>query len=139
MPLLRSVMGSAIVKRNAAEQGRVLAVLEDDRAVRESFKFSLEIEGFEVHAYASPDKLLSDPERLAFDCFIVDYHLPGTNGLDVVDQLRKQGSSAPAILVTGNPDAKIRKRASAAAVTLIEKSSAAATLLENIRRLVGAS
>jgi two-component system, LuxR family, response regulator FixJ len=117
----------------------VLVVVEDDSAVRESLKFSLGIEGFDVHAYASPDEFLNDVKHPAFDCLIVDYHLPGTNGLDVLERLGERGKPARAILLTGNPSSNIRRRASAAGITLIEKSSGAAELLENIRRIVGES
>jgi two-component system, LuxR family, response regulator FixJ len=125
---------------NATSRSRhVLVVIEDDSAVRESLKFSLGIEGFEVHAYASPDEFLNDVKRPAFDCLIVDYHLPGTNGLDVLEKLSEGGKPARAILLTGNPSSNIRRRASAAGITLIEKSSGAGELIENIRRIIGVS
>jgi two-component system, LuxR family, response regulator FixJ len=123
--------------QSTGEPKYVFAVLEDDAAVRESLKFSLEIEGYEVHTYASPDEFLNDPRLAGFDCLIVDYHLPGTNGIDVLDKLRQQGNSTQAIVMTGNPDDNIRRRASAAAVTLIEKSSGAAALLEGIHKVIG--
>jgi len=128
---------SAIVKRSHAKPKYVLMVLEDDDAVRESLKFSLEIEGFEVHAYASPDELLNRSKPPVFDCLLVDYHLPGTNGLDVIDKVRQVGKSAKAILLTGNPSVHIRRRASVAGVTLIDKSSGAAVLIESIRKIIG--
>jgi two-component system, LuxR family, response regulator FixJ len=125
---------------NAASKSRhVLVVVEDDSAVRESLKFSLGIEGFEVHAYASPDEFLNDVKRPAFDCLIVDYHLPGTNGLDVLEKLGERGKPAQAILLTGNPSPNIRRRVSATGITLIEKSSGAVELIENIRRIIGDS
>lgn len=115
----------------------VLVVIEDDSAVRESLKFSLGIEGFEVHAYASPDEFLNDEKRPAFDCLIVDYHLPGTSGLDVLEKLSERGKPAQAILLTGHPSSTIRRRASAAGITLIEKSSGAEELIDGIRKIVG--
>lgn len=129
------------MKRNhaMAKAKHVLVVLEDDSAVRESLKFALQIEGFEVHAYASPDEFSNRSKPAAFACLVVDYHLPATNGLDVLDKLRKEGNSAQAILLTGNPDPNIRRRASAAGVMVIEKSSGAAELIESIRKLIGTS
>ena len=123
---------------NATSKSRhVLVVIEDDSAVRESLKFSLGIEGFEVHAYASPDEFLNDIKRPAFDCLIVDYHLPGTNGLDVLEKLGEKGKAAQAILLTGNPSSNIRRRASSAGVTLIEKSSGTMELINGVRRIIG--
>ena len=67
---------------------RTVLVLDDDFAVRDSLKFSLEIEGFEVRTYASPTDLLNDTASLAASCLIVDYHMPTMNGLQVVESLR---------------------------------------------------
>ena len=106
----------------------VLTVLEDDSAVRESLRFSLEIDGFKTHTYASPNAFLNDPKRAVFDCLIVDYHLPEMTGLDVVDKLREQGNFAPAILLTGNPTPNIRRRASVATVTVVEKVASGAVI-----------
>jgi two-component system, LuxR family, response regulator FixJ len=137
--MTRGSASSAIVKRNhaAAKRKHVIAVLEDDSAVRESLKFSLEIEGFEVHACASPDELLNR-SMVFFDCLVIDYHLPGTNGLDVLDKLREEGNSAQAILLTGNPNPNMLRRASAAGVMVIEKSPGA-DLIEIIHGLIAAS
>jgi two-component system, LuxR family, response regulator FixJ len=114
----------------------VLLVLDDDFAVRESLKFLLEIEGFDVRTFASPDELLNENSLPDFGCLIVDYHMPAMNGLDVVAKLRKGQNSLPAILITAHPDAKIRERASAAAVSLIDKPFQQTALLECIRRLL---
>ena len=44
-----------------------ILILDDDTAVRNSLKFSLEAEGFVVHAYADPAELLNEDS----------YRLPG--------------------------------------------------------------
>ena len=78
-----------------SEQGRgyhSILIVEDDRAVRESLKFSLVIEGFAVRAYADAEHLLAEPRLPKFDCLIVDQNMPGMNGLDLVSRTswRKQ-------------------------------------------------
>jgi len=108
-------------------------VLDDDSAVRDSLKFSLEIEGFEVRTYASPMDLLNDTALLAASCLIVDYHMPTMNGLDVVESLRNRRRSMPAILVTSHPNSGIRERAAAAGVILVEKPFRGAFLMDCIR------
>jgi two-component system, LuxR family, response regulator FixJ len=70
-------------------------------------------------------------------CLIIDYHLPGTNGLDVLDKLREPGE--PVQLILADPSSDVRRRASAAGITLIEKSFGATELIESIRRIVGDS
>ena len=117
----------------AAGSRRTVLVLDDDSAVRDSLKFSLEIEGFEVRTYASPMDLLNDEALLAASCLIVDYHMPTMNGLDVVARLRNRRRSMPAILVTSHPDSGIRERAVAAGVVLVEKPFRGAFLMDCIR------
>jgi two-component system, LuxR family, response regulator FixJ len=114
----------------------LLLVLDDDAAVRESLKFLLEIEGFTVRTFASPDELLNENELPVSGCLIVDNQMPAMNGLDVVATLRQRQNSMPAILITAHPDAKIHERASAAGVTLIKKPFQQAALVDCIHRLL---
>ncbi len=97
-------------------------VIDDDPAVCSSLKFSLEIEGFAVRAFADPNKALNDGDDLSrCACLVIDYNLPGMNGLDLLEQMRKRNVSAPAILITSHPDAKLVRRAEAAHARLVEK------------------
>jgi two-component system, LuxR family, response regulator FixJ len=100
---------------------RVLLLLDDDAAVRDSLKFSLEIEGFQVRDYASSHELLDDNSLPAFSCLIVDYHMPDMSGLDVIARLREKRQRLHAILITGHPDQKIREDAAAVGVPIVEK------------------
>ncbi len=118
------------------EGGRVLLVLDDDAAVRNSLKFSLEIEGFEVRDYASAHELLDDNSLPAFNCLIVDYHMPEMSGLEVIARLREKRKRLPAILVTGRPDQRIREDASAAGVPIVEKPFQADVLTDCIHRVL---
>jgi len=117
----------------ASRSKRTVLVLDDDSAVRDSLKFSLEIEGFEVRTYASPMDLLNDTALPAASCLIVDYHMPTMNGLQVVESLRNRRCPMPAILVTSHPGTGIRERAAAAGVVLVEKPFRGAFLMDCIR------
>ena len=121
---------------NAEDTKRIIAVLDDDIAVRESLEFSLELEGFTIRIAASAEELDEHVRREKFDCLIVDYHLPGTNGLDVLAALRDKSIAPPAILITGNPNDHIRKRAAADGAVLIEKPFAIDALVRQIHVLL---
>ena len=90
--------------------GVVVIVLDDDLAVRNSLKFSLEIEGFTVRSYATGAELLGAGDLTACGCLVVDQHMPGMSGLDLIDMLRSRHFSAPAILITGDPSPSARAR-----------------------------
>lgn len=117
----------------AAEAKRTILVLDDDAAVRDSLKFSLGTEGFDVHTYSDFKDLLNDNVVLIASCLIVDYHMPTMDGLEVVARIRDRRSPMPVILVTGHPDANIRERARAASVSLIEKPFRGTLLIDCIR------
>jgi two-component system, LuxR family, response regulator FixJ len=63
--------------------------------------------------------------------------MPGTSGLDVVDNLRKRGIQLPTILISGRLDASIRERAIRLGVReLLDKPVPASRLIQAIRAIL---
>jgi FixJ family two-component response regulator len=118
--------------KNAQPPTTVL-VVDDDSAVRNSLKFSLELEGFAVRLYVDGRELLDDPHLPACGCLVLDQVMPGMTGLEVVDALRHRGISNPAVLITSNASRQIRQRAAAAGVAVIEKPFFGNALVDAIR------
>ena len=115
----------------------VIQVVEDDAAVRASLVFLLESCGFGVHCYGSAEELLADNNTLV-DCLLLDYHLPGMTGVDLVDRLHARKSSPPIVMITGRIDAAIRRQAAdSGAQSVIEKPFEDETLLDAIARAMG--
>ncbi len=114
----------------------VVGVVDDDPAVRNSLKFSLEIEGFAVGIYASADELLKESDLSRFRCLVIDQHMPGLSGLDLVAKLRERQISVPVILITSHPSRTLAARADKAAVPIVEKPLLGNALLDRIRDLV---
>jgi two-component system response regulator FixJ len=116
---------------------RVIAVVDDDADVRDSLKFSLEVEGFRVRSFANGSELLRDGGLENLGCLIIDYHMPDMSGLELIERLRQRGLSIPSILVSNDPSRVIGRRASVAGVLLMEKTKLAETLIEAIRHALG--
>jgi FixJ family two-component response regulator len=121
-----------------AVQVAVVGVVDDDPAVRNSLKFSLEIDGFGVGVYASADELLSDSNIDRFRCLVIDQHMPGMSGLDLVAKLRERQLKVPVILITSHPPKVLVVRADSAGVPIIEKPLLGNALQDKIREVTGA-
>ena len=117
----------------------VIAVVDDDPAVCNSLKFSLELDGFTVRAYRSGADLLSAGNLGDCDCFVIDQRMPAMSGLDLIATLRARKVATPAILIISDPNAALSARAARAAVPIVEKPLLTNTLVEKIREACAAS
>lgn len=110
-----------------------VVVVDDDAAVCNSLKFSLELEGFRVCTYGSGAELLGAGNVGAFDCFVIDQRMPGMSGLELIAKLRDGRISAPAILIISQPNAAVSARAAKANVPIVEKPFLGNALVDRIR------
>src|SRR6202521_5527382 len=115
----------------------VVGIVDDDPAVRNSLKFSLEIDGFVVRTFGNADALLNEAELSHFSCLVVDQNMPGTSGLDLVAKLRQRQIFVPVILITSHPPRVLVARANEAGVPIVEKPLLGNALLEKIRDMAG--
>lgn len=114
---------------------RVVLIVDDDAAVRNALKFSLELEGFDVRVYDRAEALLADQDLPTRGCLVVDYRMPGMDGLALVDHLRIRSVELPAILiVSDHPSQKLRRLAERSGVRdVLEKPLSDSALIESIR------
>jgi FixJ family two-component response regulator len=114
---------------------QVVLVVDDDAGVRDSLKFTLEVEGFEVRTYSSAQELLNEKSLPALSCLVTDYHMPAMNGLELVAQLRDRCASIPAVLITSLPNENLRNSAAAGGISLVEKPVFGGRLLDAVHEL----
>src|SRR5215471_8141597 len=112
---------------------QVVLVIDDDPAVCSSLKFSLEIEGFAVRVYPGGYELLNETDLPAKSCLLIDYHMPVMNGLELLARLRDRGITLPAMVITSQPNRRLRERIAAAGVPLVEKPFLGSVLVDHIR------
>jgi two-component system, LuxR family, response regulator FixJ len=121
---------------NIQSTGNTVLIVDDDPAVRASLQFCLELEGFQVRTYARGSDLLDDPNMPLSGCLVIDYRLPGMNGLDLLAALRRRNIALPAIVITTHPSAAVRSQAAAAGAALIEKPLLNEALFDGIRAIM---
>jgi DNA-binding response OmpR family regulator len=79
--------------------GRIL-VVEDDRSLARSIVAGLEDEGFVVEHIDRGDIAAEVLARERFDLIVLDWWLPGDDGLSVLKRHRADGSSTPVLFLT---------------------------------------
>lgn len=118
---------------------RVL-VVDGDLAVRSSLKFALEPEGLVVRAYGSGAELLSDPDLPQGGCLVLDFHLPGMSGIDLLRRLEERQLHYPVIFITsGMAHRVLESRAEGDSFEVLEKPLEDDVLLDRIHAALAAS
>jgi FixJ family two-component response regulator len=112
----------------------IIFVVDDDQGVLGSLRFLLETDGFAVRTFRSGPALLDAIEQSPVDCIVIDYKMPGMNGIDLAARLRDRKILAPVVLITGYPDETISSRAAAVGVRhVVRKPHLEESLASHIR------
>ena len=100
----------------------LIAIVDDDDALRNSLDNLLRSVGFRVYGFASAEAFLQAQPAPETACLLLDVRLPGMNGLALQRQLVAAHGSLPIIFVTAYADDDVRARALAAgAVAFLSK------------------
>lgn len=90
---------------------RVIHIVDDDDAVRDSAALLLEIAGYSVLTYGSGVDFLEAVSAAPAGCVLLDIHMPRMTGLEVQRVLRDRGVAWPVIVLTGQGDIGIAVQA----------------------------
>jgi len=123
------------IGRETAGRKQVVHVIDDDAAVLGSVRFLLTIEGFEAITYSSAEEFLEAIKPGDAGIVVTDVRLPGLNGVQLVEVLKRRGLNLPAIVVTAYADVALAVSAmKQGAVDLLEKPFDPSALIEKIRQ-----
>lgn len=115
----------------------LIYIVDDDESVRESLRLVLEISGYRVDAFVDGADLAT---RAAFEhcrCMILDVHLPGESGIEILARLRLRQVAVPVIVTTGQATGDIRRCAEHLQVAaFFDKPIDGAHLLAALARVV---
>jgi FixJ family two-component response regulator len=85
---------------------KILFIIEDDKFFNTLLANYLKIKGFQVYAFMSGEECLEKKE-VTPDIILLDYLLPGINGLDVMKKLKPLYPNTEFIFVSGQGEIKV--------------------------------
>jgi len=114
---------------------RKVYVIDDDDAVRESMRAVLESFDIDVSDYPSAGDFLERVAAPTEGCMLLDLHMPGMSGLELLEVMRRRGWELPAIAMTGRGDDLLKERVlRAGVVALLDKPIDESTLTHALDR-----
>jgi two-component system response regulator MprA len=115
---------------------RVL-VVDDDRAVRESLRRSLEFNGYEVELAGDGAEALARIPAIAPDAVVMDVMMPRLDGIETTKALRSAGNDLPILVLTARDSVGDRVEGlDAGADDYLAKPFALEELLARLRALL---
>lgn len=117
----------------------IIAVVDDDEAVQVSISSLLHSAGYRSEAYRSAEAFLDACAMQLPDCAILDFRLPGLNGLELQRMLSEFGHSIPIIMVSAYDDRVRTKALEQGALIVLGKPFGGETLLAAIRSALESS
>jgi two-component system, LuxR family, response regulator DctR len=106
-----AVTGSSDDQRRPVGQGPqsllTVAVVDDDSSVRRGLERLLRSAGLSVVTFASAEQFLALCRREVLSCLVLDVHLGGMSGLELLARLNTADSTLPVILITAHDDPQI--------------------------------
>jgi two-component system response regulator MprA len=115
-----------------------ILVVDDERAVRDSLRRALELEGYEIELAGDGSEALYRLESTEEpDAMILDVLMPGVDGLEVCRRLRGSGSKLPVLMLTARTEVEDRVAGlDAGADDYVTKPFALEELLARVRALL---
>jgi FixJ family two-component response regulator len=123
----------------ASGHNREIFVVDDDPTARDSFATLLAQAGFEATLFADGAALVNEARARTPACIILDLHLPGVSGLDILGKLDARHYAAPILVVSGRSDVPaVVEAIKRGAFDYIEKHRANEDLVPRVREAVDA-
>jgi two-component system, NtrC family, nitrogen regulation response regulator NtrX len=81
-----------------------ILVIDDETAIREAIRMTLEYEGYRVDEARSGQDGLDKAARVPYDAILLDIKMPVLDGIEVLENLREQKILTPVVMVSGHGD-----------------------------------
>lgn len=128
-----------MTKDDSMGGGKSVLLVEDEANIREAMAFLLGREGWQVETEETGGAALGRIRDLKPDLVVLDYMLPGRNGMEILSDLRADPEFAllPVLMLTARGQARDREQAERAGVSrFMTKPFSNAEVLTAVRDLV---
>ncbi len=113
---------------------RLVHVIDDDDALRDSLRFLLASAKFDVETYESATAFLAAMPQIKGGCIITDVRMPGLSGIELLRKLKTLSIDLPVIIMTGHGNVALAVDAmKVGAIEFIEKPFDDVVLLKAVR------
>src|SRR5207302_4624984 len=127
--------GFMVTDSNARE----IFIVDDDPLVLNALSVVLSREGYQVTGFGEGASFLAAAKTRTPTCIILDVHMPGQSGLDILKELNAQQYPAPIFIISGIGDIPMAVEAiKHGALDFIEKPFDASTVVTRVREAVEA-
>lgn len=112
-----------------------VCLVDDDAAVRNSFKLLMKSAGINFMSFGSAQEYLAGFEPKNVGCIILDLRMPGISGLELQEILKQRRVHIPIIILTGHADVHLAVQAlKIGALDVVEKPFDQDHILERIHK-----
>src|SRR6202044_2142004 len=123
---------------NPPSRGEIF-VVDDDPAVRDTLSMVLSVGGYQVICFADGAALLAVARTRIPSCILLDVHIPGKSGLDILKELRGEDYPAPIFMISGQGDITMAVSAiKNGALDFIEKPFRGNEIVSRLEEAIGA-
>jgi len=118
---------------------KAIYIVDDDPAVRDALSVVFSLEGFVVETFSDGDTFVQSASKTHPACVILDVHMPGRSGIDILKSLNAENYPAPIFIISGQGDIPMAVEAIRnGAYDFIEKPFTADKVVERINQGIDA-
>ncbi|MBD1547036.1 response regulator transcription factor [Roseibium aggregatum] len=116
-------------------EAKAIYIVDDDPAVRDALSVVFNLEGFVVETFSDGDTFVQSASKTHPACVILDVHMPGRSGIDILKTLNAENYPAPIFIISGQGDIPMAVEAIRnGAFDFIEKPFTADKVVERINQ-----
>src|SRR5215204_4094978 len=112
---------------------KMIGIVEDDASMLGATEALLDAHGFATLTFSSAEEFLTRGIASQFDCLVLDIHLGGMSGIELLHRLKALGRDLPVIFMTAVENETVWRQAiKAGCVACLRKPLAAGQLVDAI-------